>query len=300
MVNPDSIYTLNSDLSIDDAKASVMLVALGGFVDAGHTQRLLAEHLLAHHDHELVATFDVDQLIDYRGRRPMLTFEVDRFTAYSAPKIELHRLRDLDGTSFLLLTGVEPDYQWERVIAAVSTLIEQLDVQLTVSLHGIPMAVPHTRPIGVTAHGTNDALIAGEQSPFAKVMVPGSLESLLELRLGEKGRDALGFSVHIPHYLSQVELPAASVVALDRVVGVTGLRLQRAELDQAAASSVEALQAELAEREEIAPVIAALEQQYDADMGSRERPSLMAPETPLPSADEIAAEAEAFLRGLES
>lgn len=299
MVNPDSIYTLNSDLSIDDAKASVMLVALGGFVDAGHTQRLLAEHLLAHHDHELVATFDVDQLIDYRGRRPMLTFEVDRFTAYSAPKIELHRLRDLDGTSFLLLTGVEPDYQWERVIAAVSTLIEQLDVQLTVSLHGIPMAVPHTRPIGVTAHGTNDALIAGEQSPFAKVMVPGSLESLLELRLGEKGRDALGFSVHVPHYLSQVELPAASVVALDRVVGVTGLRLQRAELDQAAASSVEALRAELAEREEIAPVIAALEQQYDAYMGSRERPSLMAPETSLPSADEIAAEAEAFLRGLE-
>lgn len=297
MLDPETIYTL--DIPADEARGSVLLVALGSFIDAGHTQRLLTDHLLAHHDHELVARFDADQLFDYRGRRPAMTFERDRYTSYDKPVIELHRLRDLDGTPFLLLAGAEPDYQWERVVSAVGSLIGRLGVDLTLTMHGVPMGVPHTRPIGVTTHGTNDALLAGAVSPFGKVSVPASFDALLELRLGEQGRDALGFSVHVPHYLAQVELPSAAVTALDRIVGATGLRLQRNELDAAASSSMAALRDELADRSDVAQVVSALEAQYDAYVSAHQRPSLAAAGQELPSADEIAAEAEAFLRELD-
>lgn len=297
MLNPDGIYTIAEGVDVADASAATLLVALEGFVDAGQTQKLLANYLLENHDRELIATFDADQLVDYRGRRPTLVYDRDRYASYNAPSIELHRLRDLDGTPFLLLLGVEPDYQWERVIGAISDLIRDLGVTLTVTVHGIPMGVPHTRPIGITAHASSETLLAGQRSPFGKVVVPGSIEGLLELRLREQGRDAVGFSVHVPHYLAQLELPHAAVAALDRLVATTGLRLDRAELDATAVKAKAALENQLAEQPEIAPVVAALEQQYDAYVGSLERPSLLAgdPEE-LPTADEIGAELEAFLR----
>ena len=40
---------------------------------------------------------------------------------------------------------------------------------------------------------------------FGTVQVPASWSALLELRLGESGHDALGFAVHVPHYLAQAE-----------------------------------------------------------------------------------------------
>lgn len=299
MNSTNGLYTYRDGLADDEARASAMLVSLGGFVDAGHTQQLLAAHILAHHEHELVATFDADQLVDYRSRRPMMGFETDRYTSYDAPKIELHRVRDLDGTPFLMLTGVEPDYQWERVAAAVQEIVDELGVELTVLAHGVPMGVPHTRPIGVTAHGSNPALIGDSVSMIGKMLVPGSIEALLELRLGEAGRDVVGYAVHVPHYLAQIALPGASLVALERIAGVTGLRLERAELEAGAAKAAEALRSELADREDVAQVVAALERQYDAQVARTEPRGLTAGgEASLPTADEIGAEAEAFLREL--
>ena len=85
-----------------------------------------------------------------------------------------------------LLDGLEPDYQWERVVEAVRQLIQAFGVTLTVSVHGIPMAVPHTRPIGQSAHATDPRLITPATTPvFGTVQVPASLAALLELRLGE-------------------------------------------------------------------------------------------------------------------
>lgn len=298
MLNPHGSYSFADGVDAADVSASTMLVALDGFVDAGHTQQLLASYILEHHESELVATFDVDQFVDYRGRRPTLVYDQDHYASYNAPKIELHRVLDADGTPFLILLGVEPDYQWERLITAVTGLIADLGVTLTITtMHGIPMGVPHTRPINVTVHASNDALLTGIKSPFGKVVVPGSFDGLLELRLREAGRDAIGFSVNVPHYLSQMELPHAAVAALDRVVGATGLRLHRAELDSSATQAKAMLEEQLRDKAEIRPVVAALEQQYDAYMGALERPSLLAGDgDALPTADEIGAELEAFLR----
>jgi len=144
--------------------------------------------------HTVVASFDVDQLIDYRGRRPAMMFDRDRWSSYADPSLLLYRVIDADGEPFLILSGPEPDYQWERVVEAIHQLVGTLGVTLTVSVHGIPMAVPHTRPIGRTAHATSPRLI-GEHDPlFGALQVPGSASSLLELRLGESGHDALGFA----------------------------------------------------------------------------------------------------------
>ena len=42
-----------------------------------------------------------------------------------------------------------------------------------INLTAIPMAVPHTRPIGVTAHGTRPELTEGHEAWFTTAEVPG-------------------------------------------------------------------------------------------------------------------------------
>jgi PAC2 family len=295
--NPSELYTFETDTDPQDLRASVMLVALGGFMDAGHTQRLLTDHLLASTESTVVVSFDVDQLIDYRSRRPPMVFDANRWTGYADPALALHRLVDQDGTPYFLLTGPEPDFQWERVTEAVRQLVAALGVDLVVSAHGIPMAVPHTRPIGMTAHATDPRLLPVQDNPFGRVEVPGSLSSLIELRLGESGRDALGFAIHVPHYLAQAEFADGAVTALTAITAATGLNLPTDDLVAQAGLNRAEIAREVEGSEEVGQVIAALERQYDTFIEGRHKPSLLATDvSELPSADEIGAEFEQFLR----
>lgn len=297
MLNPSELYRFETDADPQDLQASVMVVALGGFVDAGHTQRLLTDHLLTTSESSVVASFDTDQLLDYRGRRPGMVFDTNRWVSYDDPCLALHRMIDRDGTPYLLLAGPEPDYQWERVAEAIRGLVVQLGVNLVVTAHGIPMGVPHTRPIGVTAHATDPRLIPEQINPFGRVQVPGSLLALLELRLGESGHDALGFAVHVPQYLVQTEFADGAVTALNAITAATGLNLPIDDLVAAAGLNRAEIAQEVAGSDEVAQVVAALERQYDTFIEGLQKPSLLATDvSELPSADEIGAEFEQFLR----
>lgn len=297
MQDPTELFQFETDTLPQHLRASVMVVALEGFVDAGHTQKLLTDHILATHDSTVVASFDVDQVLDYRGRRPVMTFDRDHWASYDDPSLLVHRVVDNDGVPFFVLAGPEPDYQWNRMAEAVSTLIDRLGVDLTVSVHGVPMAVPHTRPIGVTSHGTNPSLLSENDPVFATIQVSGSFPSLLELRLGEAGKDAIGFAVHVPHYLSQTEFAEAALVGLERVTSATGLHLGITELVTKAGHHRAEIAKHLQDSEEVAAVVAALEQQYDTFLEGRKQRSLLATELrDLPTADEIGAEFEAFLK----
>ncbi|MEV4121275.1 PAC2 family protein [Micromonospora sp. NPDC049645] len=294
MLDPHELYQLTDDLP--DLGQPVLIQALTGFVDAGNASRLAREQLLTSLEGRPIATFDVDQLFDYRSRRPVMTFVEDHWESVDSPKLELHLLHDDDETPFLLLTGPEPDLQWERFVAAVAGLAARLDVRLTVGLNSIPMAVPHTRPTGVTAHATRPELIGGYEPWLQRVQVPGSVGHLLEFRLGEQGRDALGFAAHVPHYVAQTEYPAAAEVLLTSVSRSTGLLLPGDGLRSAAEVVRVEIDRQVAQTEDAAALVQALEEQYDAFARGRGEKSLLAPDAgPLPTADELGAELERFL-----
>ena len=297
MQDPAELYAFETDTPLGDLSASVLLVSLGGFVDAGQTQRVLTDHVLATLPHTVVAAFDVDQLLDYRGRRPMMMFDRDRWSSYADPALLLHRVTDADGQPFLVLSGQEPDYQWERVVEAICQLIRTLGVTLTVSVHGIPMAVPHTRPIGRTAHATAPRLIGEHDAVFGPLQVPGSVSALLELRLGESDHDALGFAIHVPHYLAQAQFADAAVVGLESFVAATGLNIPAEALVAMAGLNRAEIAEGIAGSDEVTQVVEALERQYDTYMEALQKPSLLATDLQdLPTADEIGAQFEQFLR----
>jgi predicted ATP-grasp superfamily ATP-dependent carboligase len=272
----------------------VMLYYLDGFMDAGAAGRLLSSHLLSTLEHRRVASFDIDSLLDYRSRRPIMTFAKDHWEDYDNPDLSLSLLRDTDGTQFLLLSGLEPDREWDTFTAAVRNLTADLGVRLSVSFHGIPMGVPHTRPLGVTAHATQADLIEGYRPLVDKLQVPGSAAALLEYKLGIDNRAAIGFAVHVPHYLSQAAYPAAAVTLLESVQRVTGLAFPSDALRESARRTDLEIARQVEGSAEVVEVVQALEQQYDAFAADRE--NLLAEEgEQMPTAEELGAQFERFL-----
>jgi predicted ATP-grasp superfamily ATP-dependent carboligase len=293
VLDPHELYELTGDLP--DLGRPVLVHALTGFVDAGNATYLAREHLLTALNAQLIVAFDADLLIDYRSRRPPMIFMEDHWEHYEEPRLGLYLLHDETGTPLLLLAGPEPDLQWERFIAAVLALVERLSVRLTVGLNAIPMAVPHTRPIGITAHATRPELIAGYEPWLQRVQVPGSVGNLLEYRLGRQGHDAMGFAVHVPHYLAQTEYPAAAQQLLVSVSRATGLLLPTGDLRSAAELVRADIDKQIAENDEASALVRGLEEQYDTYIRGRHGTGLLAEAGPLPSAEELGAELERFL-----
>ena len=293
MLDPHGLYEVTGDVPALDGP--VLLQALTGFVDAGSAIQLARENLLDNLESEVIATFDLDQLLDYRSRRPPMIFVADHFESYDEPSLALHLVKDQLGTPFLLLTGPEPDLQWERFIKAVTALIDELGVSVTVGLNAIPMAVPHTRPVGVTAHATDKRLLGEHESWLQRVQVPASVGNLLEYRLGQSGRDALGYAAHVPHYLAQTGYPAAAEVLLDSVSTSTGLALPTGTLRESAKLVREEVDKQITDDEQAARLVTSLEAQYDAFLRGRQGNLLADTDTPLPTAEELGAELERFL-----
>ncbi|OBH20682.1 proteasome assembly chaperone family protein [Mycobacterium sp. E3247] len=282
-------------LSTSDGRGPVLVHALEGFSDAGHAIRLASSHLKAALDPELVASFAIDELLDYRSRRPLMTFKTDHFTSYEEPELSLYALRDTIGTPFLLLAGMEPDLKWERFITAVRLLAERLGVRQTIGLGTVPMAVPHTRPITMTAHSNNPELIAEFTPWISEIQVPASASNLLEYRMAQHGHEVIGYTVHVPHYLTQTDYPAAAEALLAQVARIASLELPLTALTEAAAVIRAKIDEQVEASAEVAQVVTALERQYDAFIDAQENRSLLTRDEDLPSGDELGAEFERFL-----
>lgn len=291
------VHVVDEIPELAEGARPVLVHALDGFLSAGQAGQLAARHLVGSGGGRVVASFDLDQMYDYRARRPGLVFDRDHYANYDVPRLQVRLLEDADGTPFLLLSGPEPDYRWEAFAAAVRALVERFDIRLVVGIGAVPMGVPHTRPMMITTHATRSDLVDRPNLWRAQLLVPTSAQSLLELRLGEGGHDAMGYVAHVPHYLSQVEFPTAAVALLTAVAERTGLRLDLTALAESAESTLVEIDEQVAEQDD-GSVLSGLEEQYDAfARGATE--SLLATEGPLPTADELGKQVEQFLADLD-
>ncbi|MFD2350277.1 PAC2 family protein [Nonomuraea ferruginea] len=294
MFDPTDLYRLAEDLP--ELTDPVLLYHFDGFVDAGAAGRLALRHVLDELEHRVVATFDVDRLLDYRSRRPIMVFDTDRWVEVETPELVVYSVKDATGTPFLLMTGPEPDRAWELFIRAVGTLVQPVRREQDGDHARHPDGRAAHPPAGPHhARQLSPELMSGKPSTFGRVQVPGSVAALMEFRLGAEGRDAIGFAVHVPHYLSQAEYPTAAVAALEAVTRNTGLMFPLDALREAAERTTVEIEEQISSSAELSSAISGLEQQYDAFAVGEERENLIAESIPMPTGDELAAQFERFL-----
>lgn len=295
MRDPAGLYDLSPDVT--DVPTGLHLVAgLTGFADAGSAVTQFSEYLLDTLDHRVVAEFDSDALLDYRARRPTVYFDQDHLSDYTPLKLNLYLATDELGQQFLLLTGYEPDFQWERFTAAVLQLVEKYQVKTTTWVHAIPMPVPHTRSIGVTVSGNRSELIEAMSIWKPHTQVPANALHLVEYRLQELGHPIAGFVLLIPHYLADTEYPSAAVSALESVSAATGLIFPTDRLREEGRDFIAKIDGQVENNNELAKLVGTLEERHDSYMLDNPlRSPLTDEDGELPSADDLAAELENFL-----
>ncbi len=268
---------------LDDAReliAPVMIAAFDGWVDAG-SAATTALGILAD-DAETVATFDADQLFDYRARRPPLEIVDGRLTDLTWPELVLRRTR-LDERDLLVLVGPEPDYRWRTFTMEVIGLAGRLGVVQWISVGAIPAAVPHTRPVPIIGTEASPGLLRGEvvAGPAGTLRVPSALVSALELEVSAAGIPALGYFAQVPHYVSGPYATAA--LELLRALGThLGVTIPAGELTGEARELRSRLDTAAGLDETTRDYVQRLEVLYD--------------EQRLPSGDDLISDIERFLR----
>ena len=270
----------------------VLIHAFDGFLTAGGVPRIAADYLVTGHG-EVVHSFEVDRYIDYRARRPMISFSHDHYQDYTEPRLDVVREHDAVGAPYFVLSGPEPDFGWETFIDELQDVVQSNGITITLGLGAVPMGVPHTRPAVITTHATRPELIDRVNLWSPELQVPSSAQALIEYRFGQRGLDAAGYVVHVPHYVAQVEYPPGAVALLDAIVDRTGLQLDYDRLKAAQDATMADISAQIAEQDS-ADVLSGLEEQYDAFARGAAQ-SLLAEENSIPSGDELADQFERYL-----
>lgn len=303
MRDPRDLYTFESldVLSAVPRGDLTLVVALPGLVDAGNACRIAAAYLRDQLRHVPLVRFETDELIDYRGSCPQAVFTGTSFRSVDIPQLTISLLYDEADKAFLLLDGPEPDLQWRRLAQAIIDLVEFLEVERVVGIQGVPMAVPHTRPISLLAHVNQPHLLDGVEPPMegesgrdaTDLVVPASFGAFLEFELGRAQLPACGFAAQIPHYLTRTDFPAGALALLRRVSETAHLELPLVDLRDLTDAAHDLLTATLEHNGEVQQIVQALEEQYDEAQASGQGP---VPTTmDLPTADEIGDHFERFL-----
>jgi PAC2 family len=271
----------------------VLVTMLVGWIDAGAAAAtamgVLEKELAA----RPIATFDPDTFIDYRARRPTMMLRDGVNTELVWPDARLLAGRDLAGHDVLLLTGHEPDANWRLFVDRATGMAVDLGTKMMIGLGAYPFATPHSRPsrLSITA---NTAEVAASL-PYMRnsLDVPAGIEAALERRFADLGVPAVGLWAQVPHYVSNVAYPGASVALLDGLTDVAGVVTEGVALHNDAVTHRTRLDELVKQSDEHTAMVRQLEEAYDATAEAAPPTGLLGP---LPTGDELAAELERYLR----
>ncbi len=275
-----TLYRLEEPLP--QLTAPVIVAAFDGWIDAAGSATACANHVGESGD--VVASFDVDALNDYRARRPVLDVVDGVLARMQWPDIQL-RHAQVGGRDVLVLVGPEPDYKWKQLGDDVLELALRLGVVEWISLGAIPAAVPHTRSVPVLATASEGAQLRdGEhQGPGGVLRVPAAALSAVEMTVAGAGIPAVGYYAQVPHYIGASPYAAATLALLQHLERRLGVTLSVGALADEAIAQRQRLDAAIAEDDDLREYLARLE-----SLASEER---------IATGDELAAEIERYLRG---
>ena len=269
----------------------VLVVALEGWIDAGMAAAGAMRAMLEHLDTELVATFDTDALLDHRARRPVMQLIAGHVNELVWPAIELRGAVDANGRHVLFLVGSEPDHLWGSFCGSVIELALDLEVSTIIGLGAYPAPVPHTRPTHLALTSPSQDLLDSHVGFFrGSVEVPAGVQAAIEVAAYDAGIPALGVWAQVPHYIAATNYPAASLALVDGLTRVAGLVIDTPSLASDAAATRLKLDELVAGNPQHEEMVQQLEVAADSFV---DEAGLLGP---IPTADELEAELQRFLR----
>jgi len=270
----------------------VLVVVLDGWVDAGFGAATAVAAILSEMKTETFATFETDDLIDQRARRPRLRIDDGVRAGISWPEIQVLVGRDRMGSGVALLIGPEPDYRWRQFTGEVIKVARDLDVRLVVSLGAFPNATPHTRPIKLAATASDAELARKIGVVRGTIEVPAGLGEVIGEACVAAGIPSIGLWARVPHYVAAMPFAPAALALVEGLSSISGLVFGTDGLTRSAEEARRQVDELIAQSPDHEAMVRKMEEQLDT-----EGEVLLDIEGDLPSGDEIASELERYLRG---
>lgn len=282
-----SLYELKSKPLL---KEPILIASFQGWIDAGLAASGAMAELLAQTPTEVLATFNTDELLDYRTRRPSMRITDGISDELDWPHIELRWGRHFSGQDVLLLVGPEPDFHWKAFVEIITDLVKRLGVKLAISLGAFPAPVPHTRNVKLAATASNLDLVESIGVLPGIIEVPAGIESALNERLNANKITTVGLWARVPHYVATMSFPAASIALLEGITKLSQLPIDLSDLKVMSEEANKKIDSLIENSDEHNEMVHQLEMSLDSLNSEIDISN-------LPSGDEIADELERFLRG---
>src|SRR6516165_9998227 len=133
-----------------------MVVAFGGWVDAGEAATGALRSLVRQLAATPLATIDPEEFVDFTTIRPVVRLNAEGQRTIRWPRIAFWTWQPpAGGAGLLLFRGVEPQLRWRTYATLLLDVAARYGVQRIVSLGAVLEAVPHTRPSQVTGSSTD-------------------------------------------------------------------------------------------------------------------------------------------------
>ena len=273
-----------------ELRSPVLVAAFRGWNDGGQAASLAAGYLAKLWSAQQFAEIDPEGFFDFQVTRPQVSL-VDGVTRKVEWPETAFRHAGLPGVErdAVLLTGNEPNVRWKTFTGLIVDLVQELQVELVVTLGSLLADVPHTRPAPVTGSATDAELVERLGLETSRYEGPTGIVGVLHDACRTAGIASASLWAAVPHYVSLAPSPRAAQALCDRLGELLDVEIDTQELHEAGEAYAEQVSAAVATDEETQAYVEELEQRTDT----------IIEETQLPSGDALAAELTRFLRDRE-
>ncbi len=280
---------LNWERRPDGLRAPAMVCAFQGWNDAGDAASSAVSFLASTLNARRFARIDSEEFFDFQANRPTIRFDESGKREISWPSVEI-----LEATApraprdLVLVQGIEPSLRWRSFTAHLVDLAEALGVQVVISLGALLGDVPHTRPVAMSGHASDAALLERLAIQPSAYEGPTGIVGVLHTACADAGIPSASLWAAVPHYVAAATNPKAALALLRKMEVLVGVSVDVSELESAAADYERQVGLAVQSDPDIQAFVERLEQAADSEeQGSSED---------VPSGDVIAREFQRFLR----
>lgn len=274
----------------DGLRAPALVCAFKGWNDAGEAATSAAAFMGASLDATRFATIDPEDFVDFQATRPQVKLVEGRTRQVEWPEWEVYEARvPRAPRDLVILTGPEPSYRWRSFCGQVVELAEALGVQMVVTLGALLADVPHSRPVGVTAHASDPALVERLSLQAPTYEGPTGIVGVLQSACAAAGMPAASLWAAVPHYVAVAPNPKGALAILRRLESLVGVTVDASDLESAAVDYERQVTRAVELDPEVQAFVERLERAADAEEGPTDL-------SQLPSGDVLAREFQRFLR----
>jgi proteasome assembly chaperone (PAC2) family protein len=254
-----------------------MVVAFGGWIDAGEAVTGAMRYLVRQLAATPLASIDPEDFFDFTQVRPVVRLTAAGERVIRWPRSAFWTWQPPEGRAGLLLfRGMEPQRRWRAYATALLDVAERCGVTRIVSLGALLAAVPHTRPPRVTGSSTDPAwhALLEEWGIYRRSRYEGptGIASVVLDAARRRGMASLSLMGQAPHYLEGATNPAVSRALLTVVTRLLSVELDMSQLDTAVKVFGTRCAQVVAQDTATQDYVQQLEQDYDTTVDEAPRP----------------------------